>query len=85
MNSFLWGSKSKGINLMKWDRLCVDKKFRGLGFRNLEGFNLVMLVKHGWSLITDPKALVSKLYKVRYFPNGDFLNVSLGQNPNFTW
>jgi hypothetical protein len=35
MNSFYWGSKkngARGINWMRWDKLTLHKKFRGLGF-----------------------------------------------------
>ncbi|XP_031111853.1 uncharacterized protein LOC116015828 [Ipomoea triloba] len=44
MNKFWWGSGSeRGIHWKAWDRLCVPKKFGGLGFKDLHAFNLAML------------------------------------------
>lgn len=42
MKSFCWGTKSnenKNIHWLAWDRLCTRKEI-GLGYRNLEGYNL---------------------------------------------
>lgn len=69
---------------MRWEKLCVEKSFRGMGFCNLEGFNLAMLGKQVWKLITNPDALISKLYKAKYYLRGDFLNANLWHNPSFT-
>ena len=44
-----------------------------------------MLVKLGWKLITDSNAFVSYILKSKYFPQGDFLNAKVWQNPSYTW
>ena len=47
-NSFWWGCEHgvhKGIRWKQWDYLCKPKKYSGLGFRRLRGFNLAMLAK----------------------------------------
>lgn len=88
MNSFWWGLSSKmiaGIKWMSWDRLCVPKEKGGMGFRNLHGFNVAMLGKQGWKLISDSDALISRIYKAKYYPMGDFISANLGHNPSFTW
>jgi len=53
------------------------KKEEGAGFRHLHVFNLVMLRKQGWNLMTDYDTIVSKVYKGKYFPSGNFLDASL--------
>ncbi|VFQ64823.1 unnamed protein product [Cuscuta campestris] len=59
------GSNNKGIHWMAWDRLCVPKKFGGLGFKDLRAFNLALLGKQGWRFLTDPQSLVARIYKAR--------------------
>ncbi|XP_073026701.1 uncharacterized protein [Primulina eburnea] len=57
----------------------------GLGFRDLYGFNLAILRRQGWSFIASPDTLTSRIFKARYFPQGDFLTAQLGHNPSFVW
>ncbi|XP_073136897.1 uncharacterized protein [Henckelia pumila] len=86
LNSFWWGSSYKrGLNLMGWDKMCVRKEFGGLGFRDLRCFNLALLAKHGWNFITNPNALVSQVFRAKYFSDGNLVNANLGHNPSFTW
>nr|KYP31420.1 hypothetical protein KK1_048281 [Cajanus cajan] len=49
------------------------------------GFNLAMLGKQGWNLQSNPDALFTRIFKARYFPQGDFLGARLGHNPSFIW
>ncbi|GAV92245.1 hypothetical protein CFOL_v3_35626, partial [Cephalotus follicularis] len=51
----------------------------------LKAFNLAMLVKQGWRLITHEDSLCSMVLKARYFKYGTFSEVSMGHNPSFTW
>jgi len=56
-----------------------------MGFRNLKAFNLAMLAKQGWRLLTNPNSLVARLYKAKYHPTGDVLGAKLGSNPLYAW
>ncbi|KAM6543667.1 hypothetical protein CsatB_008114 [Cannabis sativa] len=89
MAKFWWksqsNSSSKGVSWMSWNKLSHHKDVGGLGFRNLRDYNLAFLGKQEWRLLTNENSLVSKLYKARYFPNGDFLSAELGSNPSFIW
>ncbi|GAU26752.1 hypothetical protein TSUD_317500 [Trifolium subterraneum] len=67
MNSFWWGggANNKGIQWLAWDRMAYPKALGGMGFRDLYTFNLAMIAKQGWNIMTKPHTLVAKLYKAR--------------------
>ncbi|CAN1131165.1 Putative ribonuclease H protein At1g65750 [Linum perenne] len=46
---------------------------------------MALLAKQGWNLLTNPDALVSKVFKAKYFPRGDFLSAARGANPSVVW
>jgi ribonuclease HI len=87
MNSFWWGggTHNQGIRWLAWDRMAYPKSFGGMGFRDLHSFNLSMIAKQGWNIITKPHTLVAKIYKARYFPNSSFFESHLGHNPSYAW
>jgi hypothetical protein len=41
---------------------------------------VAMLGKQGWKFQTDTNSLVTRLFKARYFPNGDFMSSRHGAN-----
>lgn len=63
----------------------MKKSEGGLGFRKLHEFNVALLGKQAWRLITRPESMVSKVYKARYYPTGNFLSAELGSNPSYVW
>lgn len=56
-----------------------------MGFRNIHAFNLAMLAKQAWQLVTGAQSLFYRVYKARYFPRCSFLEAELGPNPSFVW
>lgn len=70
LNSFWWDTKRRelrGINWLSWEKLTMPKKFGGMAFRDLYAFNLAMLGKQGWRLVTEPNVLVTRLFKAKIF------------------
>lgn len=63
----------------------MTKEAGGLGFRDLRKFNIAMLAKQGWRLMNNDNQLVTSLMKARYYPNCDFLDAKIGDNPSFMW
>ena len=56
-----------------------------MGFRDLYSFNLAMLAKQCWRLITDPDSLCARVLKAKYYPNGSLLQATPKQGTSFTW
>lgn len=70
MANFWWeDSKGKGIHWVKWKEMCRSKHSEGMGFRDLEAFNMALLGKQLWKLLTMPHSLLSRIFKSRYFPS----------------
>lgn len=63
----------------------MKKDFGGLGFCHFHGFNLAMLRKKALRFATNKDAIVTKIFKAKYFPMGSFLDAPLGNNPSFIW
>ncbi|CAL9015940.1 unnamed protein product [Prunus brigantina] len=82
---FWWGKHDSDakIHWRSWSALCVPKSEGGLGFRDLNTFNLSLLGKQAWKLIHDPNTYWAKLIKARYFPNCEFMNVVAGHCPSW--
>lgn len=70
MSRFWWNSQKqeKGVAWMSWEKLGKSKQGGGIGFWELETFNLALLAKQGWRILQNPKSLVAKIYKEKYFP-----------------
>jgi hypothetical protein len=87
MGRFWWGSKENETKIawMSWDRMGRTKDKGGLGYRDLESFNLALLAKQGWRLLQQPDTLLGRIYKEKYFPHGNFLESSLGRRPSYAW
>jgi hypothetical protein len=91
INSLLWNfwSGSKGGKRhtcwVAWDDMTMPKHMGGLGFRDIELFNLALLAKQAWRLVQEPTSLSARILKAVYFPNGGFLDAELGASPSKIW
>ncbi|CAN1807845.1 Putative ribonuclease H protein At1g65750 [Linum perenne] len=46
---------------------------------------MALLAKQGWNLLTNPDALISRIFKAKYFPRRNFLSAERGANPSVVW
>jgi len=85
--NYWWGSSvdSKRMHWLKWDRLTYPKPLGGMGFRDMRNFNLAMLGKQGWRLLTKPDSLCARVLKGRYYHDGNFLTSTRKKHASQTW
>jgi hypothetical protein len=60
-SNYWWSSKfdRRGLHWRKWTNLTLPKCHGGMGFKDIKAFNIVMLGKQGWSLLTNSEYLCS--------------------------
>ena len=85
--NYWWGSTAdnRHMHWLCWERLTRPKCQGGMGFRDLKLFNLAMLGKQGWRLMTRPDSLCARVLKGRYYHDSDFLNCTRKKRSSYTW
>lgn len=65
---FIWNSSDqrKSINWVNWKKMCSSKENGGLGIKNIELFNISLLLKWMWRIIHDKEVVWYGLLKNRY-------------------
>ena len=84
---FWWGcnGENRKIHWLAWNKLCKPKVEGGLGFRDIENFNLALLGKQVWRLIHNTDSLLYKVFKARYFPRCTIMDVEVSLNGSYAW
>jgi hypothetical protein len=87
IRNFWWGSKNgkRKTHWVSWEVMCSPKMDGGLGFRDLELFNLALLARQAWRLLQNPESLSAQILKAVYFPNSNLLEATLGSHPSQVW
>ncbi|KAI5335699.1 hypothetical protein L3X38_025833 [Prunus dulcis] len=85
--NFWWGQKQeeRKIHWVRWTELGLPKHEGGMGFRDFHDFNLALLAKQCWQLLTEPNFLWARLIKARYFPGCNFMEATKGSRASWAW
>ena len=69
MAKFWWSGSldRRSMHWLSWEKLASPKCQGGMGFRDLELFNLALLGKHGWRFISNPNSLCAQVMKGAIF------------------
>lgn len=65
LSDYWWsnGSGRRTMHWFSWKRLGIPKKEGGLGFRDIENFNIALLSKQVWRVLNNLNSLVARLLK----------------------
>ncbi|KAK6152957.1 hypothetical protein DH2020_012596 [Rehmannia glutinosa] len=87
ISSFWWGStpSHRKLHWSSWDSLARRKELGGLGFRSFKAFNLALLSKQAWRLLSNPYSLLAQVYKAKYYYSGTVFEARLGFRPSWAW
>jgi hypothetical protein len=87
LRNFWWGCENgkRKTCWVAWDNIVQPKYMGGLGFIDLELFNLALLAKQAWRVLQDSDSLSARVLKAVYFPDVDFLAAQLGSSPSRIW
>ena len=87
ISQFWWAQQDKEnkIHWLGWDKLTLSKKEGGLGYKDLYTFNLAMLAKQGWRLLTNPNSMCARVMKAKYYPNCSVLEAEAKDGISYAW
>ena len=73
-----WWDENDGTRKMcwiAWEKLTKPKRMGGLGFKDIQTFNVALLAKIPWRMLTNPDCLLSRLFMGKYCHNSSLLKV----------
>jgi hypothetical protein len=84
IRSFWWGLKQgkKKPHWVSWEAMTRPNSDGGLRFKDMELFNLALLARQAWRLLTLSNTLSACILTVVYYSNKDILHVELGLEPS---
>lgn len=87
MCKFWWSQQENENKLhwLSWDKMTLPKKLGGLGYKDLYSFNLAMLAKQAWRLLTDPSSLCARVLKAKYYLDTDVLQANPKVGMSYSW
>lgn len=70
---------------LSWDKLTKPKSLGGLSFKDIQTFNIALLAKLPWRILTNPKCLLSRVMLGKYCHKAPLLKVQLVKGASHGW
>ncbi|XP_026396896.1 uncharacterized protein LOC113291593 [Papaver somniferum] len=85
--NFWWGHNTgKGIKFIYWDSINKSKEQGGLGFRDLENFNIALICKLIWKIVTEEEKFKVQILSAKYFKDCSILHLDkLNESCSWIW
>jgi ribonuclease HI len=87
MAKYWWGGdgEKRKMHWKKWEDIAVPKSEGGMGFRDMRLFNIAMLGKQGWRLLTNPDSLCARVLRGKYYHDKECMKATKKKNMSHTW
>ncbi|KAK9095394.1 hypothetical protein Scep_026863 [Stephania cephalantha] len=87
MAKFWWGNaqKERGVHWCSWNKVTKPKGSGGLGFKDIELFNISFVGKQAWRIMEGSNQILSNFSRTKYFINEEFMFANLGSMPSWAW
>ncbi|KAG7594035.1 Reverse transcriptase domain [Arabidopsis thaliana x Arabidopsis arenosa] len=84
---FWWSSNKEKhkIPWVAWNKMTQLKQNGGMGFKDLNHFNIALLAKQSWRMLQNPQSLLSRVLKAKYFSKSALMEATLGHRPSHAW
>lgn len=85
VRQFWWSTYKDRYKIpwIAWKKVASSKAIGGLGFRDIRDFNIALLTKQSWRILTHPESLLTRVYKVKYFNKSSILEAKKGKHSSF--
>lgn len=87
LRKFWWGCKNgeRKTAWVSWETMTKPKFMGGLGFRDIELFNLSLLAQQAWRLLQESETLGARVLRAVYYPSTSLLDAEFGSSPSQVW
>lgn len=87
LTRFWWDTDptTKKLSWISWESLSQSKQMGGLGLRDIQAFNVAILTKLAWRILTRPESLLSRVLLGKYCHCAGFLAVQCPSKPSHGW
>lgn len=87
VRNFWWGHDNgeRKVHWIAWEKILYPKSHGGLGFRDMKCFNQALLARQAWRLLTSPDSLCARVFKAKYYPNGNLVDTAFPTVSSSVW